>query len=95
MLALGPPQAFEFRIEIGVIRPGRPARLRLNLPSDRLVNIRIYDLAGRKIADVVHDRLAAGVHLLLWEGNDTGAGLYVVRVEAGEDQARGKLVVVR
>ena len=74
-------------------------RLRLGLPQATMVEVDVFDLAGRRIAMVARERLAAGWHDIVWNGQSrsgsrVAAGIYVCRLVAGEHKADRKLVVM-
>ena len=59
------------------------------LPKAENVRIIIYDIAGRKVTDLVNENKAAGSYTVEWNGrNEQGgavaSGLYVYRIYAGE-----------
>jgi immune inhibitor A len=66
--------------------------LALELPSGGRVTVTAYDLAGRRVA-VIHDGfLAAGRHLLVWEG-DPRPGVYLLRLTAEAGEAGCRVVI--
>ncbi|MGD8719801.1 MAG: T9SS type A sorting domain-containing protein [Candidatus Zixiibacteriota bacterium] len=56
------------------------------------VRLVIYDTAGRRVAAAAEGRYEAGSHDVGFR-NDLPPGVYVYRLEAGEDSAAGKMVV--
>jgi hypothetical protein len=55
------------------------------LAADAPVDLAVFDLTGRKVRALAHERLPAGPHFAHWDGrSDTGepaaAGLYLVRL---------------
>jgi len=63
---------------------GGPATIALTLAEAGEVRVEVYDLQGRRMARLAERRLAAGAHVLHWDGRDAdGArarrGLYFVR----------------
>jgi hypothetical protein len=75
----------------------REALLRLSLPQQRDVELGIYDVAGRSIRTLSHERLRAGSYSISWDGcDDQGSpaptGVYLVRLVAGDQERRLKLV---
>lgn len=65
------------------------------------VQATVYDLAGRRVRDLVDRPFPPGRHLLDWDGRDnagrdTGAGVYFLRVRVdGEDLGARKVTRVR
>jgi hypothetical protein len=63
------------------------AELRLRLPRAARVAVRVHDVTGRRVRDLIARDLAAGAHPLAWDGRDEAgravpAGTYFIRMEA-------------
>jgi hypothetical protein len=74
--------------------------LALALPAPSPVTLSVYNTAGRLVRDLDHGILAAGTHLLRWDGRDDGgrrvaSGVYFLRVTAGERTEDRKAVLLR
>ena len=67
---------------------------RVVVRSDAPVTVRVYDVTGRVVADVVEDALVSGRPLEI-DMNGLAAGLYLVRAESAEGVAVRSLTVVR
>jgi flagellar hook assembly protein FlgD len=70
------------------------------LPAAGAGRLDLYTIDGRHVRALVHGSLAAGPRRVLWDGRDaTGqsvaAGVYLLRLQAGERERRQKLVVTR
>jgi galactose mutarotase-like enzyme len=66
--------------------------LALELPTAGRVTVAAYDIAGRRVA-LVHDGfLAAGRHLVVWEG-DARPGVYLLRLTSEAGDAGCRVVV--
>lgn len=71
-----------------------------SLPGAARVRAALYDVAGRRVAQLVHEDLPAGPHELRWSGRDDAGrpaapGLYFLRIEAGGQAVTRKVVLVR
>lgn len=66
-----------------------------NLTVSGAVDVAVYDLAGRRVATLVSDDLAAGRHELTWDVQDIPAGVYLLRLTTGEGALTRRLVVAR
>jgi hypothetical protein len=67
------------------------------LPAPAEVTLEVFDAAGRRVALVRHGLRPAGPDELLWdarddEGNGLPPGVYLYRLQAGEETASGRLV---
>lgn len=95
----GIPRAF--RLHAAVPNPTlRGSRIDFDLPRAQFVRIRLYDAAGRLTRTIAEGSFPAGRHQRVWDGADDGgrpvaAGIYIVRIDAGTDQARRRIVVLR
>jgi len=75
-------------------------RFELALPKPTAVSVRVYDVNGRLIRDLVGRTLTAGYHPLGWDGRNSAglqvsSGVYFVRAEAGGKRMDLRLAVVR
>lgn len=81
------------------VRP--PLSISFAVPgAARAVTLRVFDLAGRRVATLLRDELAAGVRTVEWSGRDdagrdAAAGVYFYRLEAGETVLSRKVVLLR
>ncbi len=65
------------------------------LPVVSFVNLAIYDISGRKVADLVNGSREAGVHEVTFDASDLASGIYLYRLEAGSFSATGKMVLMK
>ena len=64
------------------------------------VDLRIYDIAGRLVRSLERSNRPAGSYYVDWDGADNGgtissAGIYLLRIRAGEWSATEKLILVK
>jgi hypothetical protein len=90
--------------EVGAPFPN-PSRTGLSIPLGvspehaGVFEIAVYDVRGRRAAAVLEGSIAAGRHLLEWDGRDSegnrvAAGIYFLRVEAPTFEHTSKLVLL-
>ncbi len=77
---------------------GTSTRFSYGLPRALDVEVRVYDLHGRKVRTLVKETQEAGRHLLDWDGRDDrgrvlASGIYLIRLRAG-DQIRSQRVTL-
>ena len=73
---------------------------RYDLPEQATVNINIYDMLGRKIAQLVRSRQEAGDRSVQWNATDmygksVSAGIYLYQIQAGEFVQTRKMVLLK
>ena len=62
----------------------RSVTIGYNLPSADYVMLTVYDLTGRQVATLVDGTVAPGHHTISWNPDGLSAGVYIVRLHAGE-----------
>lgn len=77
-----------------------PTRLAFDLPRQSHVSLAVYDLSGRRVRRLQDGAMAAGRHEAAWDGRADGgsvslAGVYFVRLSAGDAEVRARVVRVR
>jgi flagellar hook assembly protein FlgD len=70
------------------------------IPERMNVNLSIYDLQGRLVRTLVHDRLGSGYKEFAWDGKDAkgvpvGSGVYFYRLKAGNKEFAMKMLLLR
>ncbi len=65
------------------------------LPADCHVNLAVYDVSGRLVADLVNGMRDAGVHEVTFDGSNLASGIYFYRIEAGDFTSVRKMVLMK
>ena len=74
-------------------RTGTTLRYTLDRAAD--VTMTVYDALGRQVATLVDATEAAGEHTVEWSAAAAAPGLYVVRLQAGDQVGTHRMLVVR
>jgi hypothetical protein len=72
-------------------------QVEFSLPRSQPTVVSLYDLAGRRVRNLVNGPLEAGSHRLTWDGRTeagaaVGPGIYFLRVTGAGLDLRGKLI---
>ena len=59
------------------------------------VSIKIFDVNGKLISTIAETAFATGQHQLHWNAANVHAGVYLLRIDAGDYMETRKLVVVK
>jgi hypothetical protein len=86
------PVTFAFRVAPNPATT--TAKVIINLPGAAAVKVSLYDLAGRRVTTVVNRVLSEGEHAAALEVGGIPAGVYILRLEAGDRVAAKRLAVV-
>lgn len=70
-------------------------RITFNLPQPLQVNLDIFDLGGRKVANLLNQQMPAGSHSIIWDAKDFASGIYFYRLQAGEYRDSRKMILVK
>jgi hypothetical protein len=65
------------------------------LSVDSIVNLVIYDVSGRKVAELINGWRKAGSHEVIFEASHLASGIYFAKINAGEYQAVQKLLLTK
>jgi len=90
------PQEFDLRQNYP--NPFNPATvIEYALPRASQVKIRIYNILGQRVRDLVDERQEAGYKAISWDGkddsgNEVGSGIYFYRIVARTNQASEEFV---
>ena len=79
-----------FVLEDAYPNPFNPmTTIRFGLPERSSVAIRVYDVSGRIVADLVNAQMQAGMFQVQWNAASVSSGTYLVRMSA-ESTESGK-----
>ncbi len=76
------------------------SQIRFQVPAETRARVSVYDVSGRLVRLVADDAFRAGDHTVGWDGADShgdpvSAGVYFVRLQAGDFNATRSVVVSR
>jgi hypothetical protein len=74
---------------------GSATSIRFDLAGPSWVTLEIFDVQGRKVATLAEGFRTAGRHDVTWQGRGVAAGVYLVRLRAGNFSRARRLVLVR
>ncbi len=69
--------------------------LSYQLQAASRVNLAVYDISGRKVAELVEGYRDAGIHEVTFDASNLASGVYIYRFEAGNFNANGKMVLMK
>lgn len=69
--------------------------LQYTLPVAGEVTIAVYDVNGRQVAEVFRGWQRAGSHRVVWHASGLPAGMYFAQLQAGDQRATRKILLLR
>lgn len=86
----------EFKLEQNYPNPFNPSTLiSYSLPKASLVSIKVYDVIGREVAELVNEYQEAGKYVLPFTASNLSSGVYFYKIRAGEFSATKKMNLIR
>ncbi|MBN2090549.1 T9SS type A sorting domain-containing protein, partial [candidate division KSB1 bacterium] len=85
-----------FTLEQNYPNPFNPeTSVRIGLPKEVFISVRVYDVQGRVIADLWAGKKSAGYHQMTWQAQDVPTGLYLIKLEGDGVQLTRKCMLVK
>ncbi|MFO8029508.1 MAG: T9SS type A sorting domain-containing protein, partial [Cyclonatronaceae bacterium] len=69
--------------------------IRFTLPEAQEVRLEVYTVTGQRVATLVNERRAAGVHTVVFDGANLSSGVYVYRIIAGPHVETRKMTFIK
>ena len=69
--------------------------INFDIPKNSLVKIEVYDMAGKKVSELVNEELIAGKYKVTFNASTLSSGTYFYRITAGSFVDSRKMVVVK
>ncbi len=73
--------------------------IRFEMPMSGRVALRVYDVSGRPLCDLVNEDVSAGVHTVTWDGAASGdrlpEGVYICRFSVGGVSETRKMILLK
>jgi hypothetical protein len=74
--------------------------LRFSLGTEGSADLSLYDLTGRSVITLISERVAAGLHQVVWDGTDRdgrplGSGVFLVILRSQGQTAARKIILLR
>lgn len=86
----------EFKLQGASPNPFNPTTtIRFQMPQAGLVNLKVYDMAGRLVATLVNGMREAGGHEVTFDGSNLSSGVYLYSLTAGAYSATGKMILAK
>ncbi len=84
-----------FRFSISPNPMVRNGKIEFSLPVSANVKIRMYNVTGQLVEEILNKHLLAGVHSVPFSISGLSNGIYFVRIDAGSHKSVRKLIILR
>jgi hypothetical protein len=69
--------------------------IEFSLPAQSIVSLKVYDVLGSEVADLVNEVMAAGNHTVNFNGADLSSGVYFYKLNNGDQVLTNKMMLVK
>ncbi|REL38136.1 T9SS C-terminal target domain-containing protein [Rhodohalobacter sp. SW132] len=88
--------ATDYKLNQNYPNPFNPSTtISYNLPENSMVRLEVFDMAGRRVAELVNGRQSAGSHQAEFDASKLSSGVYHYRLRAGEMMLSRQMVLVK
>lgn len=94
MSDMGTPK--EFALNQNYPNPFNPTtNIQYDIPNDVLVSIKVYDMLGREVAELVNEVKNAGRYIVGFNGSNLSSGIYYYKIKAGSFEQTRRMVLIK
>ena len=68
---------------------------RFSLPTNERVELTVYDLLGRRVAELINGQISVGYHEVVWSTASLASGLYFGRLKQGKNSKMVSIIKIR
>ncbi len=69
--------------------------IKYSIPNTNLVNITVYDILGRQVAELINEVQSLGKHQVVFNASSLASGIYFYRIHAGNFFQTRKMVLLK
>jgi photosystem II stability/assembly factor-like uncharacterized protein len=85
-----------FALEQNYPNPFNPTtNVRFTIGSPQYVTLKIYDVLGREVTTLVHEKLSVGNYTVPWNASNNSSGVYFYRLKTGNFVETKKMVLMK
>ena len=66
-----------------------------SMPEDGMVQVAVYDISGRMVAELVNGYQSAGDYPVSWDAKELSSGIYMVSMITGEYAIMQKVMLIK
>lgn len=86
----------KFTLEQNYPNPFNPSTIiKFGLPFNGLVKLKVYDILGREVANLVNTDMLAGTYEYTFDGSALSSGVYFYSLEAGDFKETKRMLLIK
>lgn len=88
--------ALTFSLDQNYPNPFNPSTtIEYTIPANSFVSLKIYDMLGREISEVIHKEQNAGHYITFWNASNYSSGVYFYKLAAGNYSQIKKMILAK
>jgi hypothetical protein len=86
----------EFQLFQNYPNPFNPVTsIKFDIPKSTFVKMKVYDILGKEVAELVNTDMEAGRYEVNWDGTNLASGIYFYRIETKDFTRVMKMVLLK
>jgi hypothetical protein len=86
----------EYLLEQNYPNPFNPStQIKFSIPQNEFVILKVYDIIGREIAELVNEQKPAGTYSVSFDASNLASGIYLYSINAGTFKQINKMILLR
>ncbi|HZW38544.1 MAG TPA: T9SS type A sorting domain-containing protein [Ignavibacteriaceae bacterium] len=87
---------FQYSLEQNYPNPFNPStKIKYTLPKQGLVSIKVFNVLGKEITQLVNEEKPSGEYEVEFDGNNLTSGIYFYQIQSGEFLDTKKMVMMK
>ena len=70
-------------------------QIKYALPNSMMVHLTVYNILGRKVAELVNNRQSAGIHVITFDASHLASGVYFYRIRTNAAVQTKKMLLIK
>ena len=85
-----------FALEQNYPNPFNPTtNIQYDIPNDVFVSIKVYDMLGREVAELINEFKNAGRYIVGFNGSNLSSGIYYYKIKTGSFEQTRRMVLIK
>jgi hypothetical protein len=86
----------KYKLKQNYPNPFNPTtRISFDIPRSGLTTLKVYDVLGNEVADLVNESLSAGSYSVSFDGSGLSSGMYIYILRSGEKVFSRKMILIK
>ena len=69
--------------------------IKFELPSAGLVQLKVYDILGKEVAELLNEYKPAGIHKVQFNGDRLSSGIYFYKIQTQDYPQTKKMILLK